>query len=81
MADVTIFRDPTAVNVVVIDGVPPVDQTATVQALTTQLATANSTITQLNAAIAAARTAAQAIVARDAAIVEGQAVLDALPPA
>jgi hypothetical protein len=81
MADVTIYRDPAAVNVIVVDGSPPADQTALVQALTTQLATANSTITQLNAAIANARTAAQAIVARDTSIVEGQAVLDALPPA
>ena len=38
MADVTIYRDPAAVNIVVIDGVPPVDQTALVAQLQKQVA-------------------------------------------
>lgn len=39
MADVTIYRDPAAINIVLVDGVPPVDQSAQVVQLTNDLAT------------------------------------------
>jgi len=64
MADVTIYRDPAAVNVIVVDGVPPVDQSALVASL--------------QAAIAGVRARAQARKDADAAKVDGQDDLDAL---
>lgn len=70
MAQVTIYKD-AAITVQVIDGVPPADQSALIADLQAQ-------IVVLNDKIAAARVAAQAAVDRDAAVVEGQAVLDAL---
>jgi uncharacterized membrane protein len=70
-ADVTIYRDPAQVNVIVVNGVPPTDQSAQVATLTAALATAN-------AKIAAARTAAQADKDADDAREAGQGVLDAL---
>lgn len=63
---------------VLINGNPPVDQSALVTQLTSDLATANGTITTLQGKIAAALTAAQADKAADAANVAGQGVLDAL---
>ena len=53
MADVTIYK-PSTLTVNVVDGDPPVDQSATVAQLTTDLAAANATITELKAKIAAA---------------------------
>lgn len=70
MADITIYK-PAALTLNVIDGEPPADQSA----LVAQLQADNAT---LQAKIDAARTAAQAAKDRDAANVEGQAVLDAL---
>lgn len=70
MAKITIYKDPTD-EVIVIDGLPPGDQSAEIAALQTQLNTANSKIE-------AARTAAQAAKDADSTTVDGQAVLDAL---
>lgn len=70
MADITIYK-PAGTTINVIDGDPPVDQSAQIAALTA----ANAA---LQAKIDAARTAAQAAKDADAANVEGQAVLDAL---
>ena len=53
MADVTIYK-PSTLTVNIVDGDPPVDQSATVAQLTTDLATANATISKLQAKIAAA---------------------------
>lgn len=77
MADVTIYK-PATVTVQVIDGDPPVDQSQQVADLTAQLAAANATITTLQGKIAAAVAAAQAAKDADAAVVDGQSVLDAL---
>lgn len=54
-----------------IDGVPPVDQSAA-------LATANTRIATLETALAGVKTRAQARVAADAASVDGQADVDAV---
>lgn len=70
MADITIYK-PAGTTIDVIDGVPPVDQSAAISALTA----ANSA---LQAKIDAARVAAQAAKDADATTVDGQAVLDAL---
>ena len=56
MADVTIYRDPVAVNIVVVDGVPPVDQTAQVTQLTADLATRTAERDALQAKIDKAKT-------------------------
>lgn len=56
MADVTIFKS-ASVTVSVIDGAPPVDQSAEVAALTEQVASLSLTITNLRAQIAAAQAA------------------------
>lgn len=70
MSNMTIFKD-ADINLTVVDGVPPVDQTALVATLQGQVAS-------LQAKIDAARLAAQATKDRDAARVEGQDILDAL---
>ena len=62
MADVTIYK-PSTLTVNVVDGEPPVDQGATVAQLTTDLAAANATISDLKAEIATARAAAQSLLA------------------
>lgn len=77
MAAVTVY-DPGNV-VQVIAGNPPADQSAQVAQLTADLANANGTISTLNAAIAAAKIAAQKDKDADAQSVAGQGVLDALP--
>jgi multidrug resistance efflux pump len=74
---ITIFK-PSDVQVTVIDGDPPVDQSATVAQLQADLAAANAANATLQSRIDAARAAAQAAKDRDAASVEGQDVLDAL---
>jgi hypothetical protein len=74
---ITIFK-PADVQVTVIDGDPPVDQSAQVAALQADLAAANAANATLQSRIDAARAAAQATKDRDAANVEGQDVLDAL---
>jgi multidrug resistance efflux pump len=74
---ITIFK-PADVQVTVIDGDPPVDQSATVAQLQADLAAANAANATLQSRIDAARAAAQAAKDRDAASVEGQDVLDAL---
>jgi multidrug resistance efflux pump len=74
---ITIFK-PADVQVTVIDGDPPVDQSAQVAALQADLAAANAANATLQSRIDAARAAAQAAKDRDAANVEGQDVLDAL---
>jgi hypothetical protein len=63
MADVTIFK-PASLTIAVIDGVPPVDQTAEVAALTAQVAALTSSLAAMTAnrdvlaaKIAAAQTA------------------------
>jgi len=53
MADITIFK-PAAVTVTVIDGVPPVDQSAEVAALTAQVATLQSNLALSRASLATA---------------------------
>ena len=70
MADITIYK-PAALTIDVIEGEPPADQSA----LIAQLQADNAALT---AKIDAARAAAQAAKDRDAANVDGQAVLDAL---
>lgn len=70
MADITIYK-PAGLTLNVIEGEPPADQSV----LIAQLQADNAT---LQAKIDAARVAAQAAKDRDAANVEGQAVLDAL---
>lgn len=70
MADITIYK-PSTLTVQVLEGEPPADQSV----LIAQLQADNAT---LQAKIDAARTAAQAAKDRDAATVDGQAVLDAL---
>jgi hypothetical protein len=70
MADITIYK-PSTLTVQVLEGDPPADQSV----LIAQLQADNAT---LQAKIDAARVAAQAAKDRDAANVEGQAVLDAL---
>ncbi len=70
MADVTIFKSAN-VTVEVIDGNPPVDQSA----LVAQLQAENAA---LQSKIDAAKAAAEADKAADAANVAGQGVLDAL---
>lgn len=70
MADITIYK-PADMTVDVKEGDPPVDQS-------TELAALRAENDALKGKIAAARTAAQAAKDRDAANVEGQAVLDAL---
>lgn len=89
---VTVTYKSAEVQLNVVDGVPPTDQSAElaamasqVQTLSAQVATLTAQVTKLtsdlaaaNAKIAAAKVAAQAVKDRDAANVEGQAVLDAL---
>lgn len=70
MANMTIFKD-ASIIIEIIDGVPPIDQTAEVAALTAQVAA-------LTAKVDLARADAQARKDADAAKVEGQALLDAL---
>lgn len=70
MADITIYK-PATVTVSVIDGDPPVDQTAQITALTQQVAA-------LQAKIDAAKVAAQADKDADNANIAGQGVLNAL---
>jgi uncharacterized protein YlxW (UPF0749 family) len=74
---ITVFK-PANVQVIVIDGDPPVDQSALVASLQSQVATLTGERDALQAKIAAARAAAEAAKAADAANVEGQSVLDAL---
>lgn len=57
MADVTIYRDPAAVNVVVVDGSPPVDQSAQVASLTQQVSDLTAAKAALQAKIDAAKAA------------------------
>lgn len=57
MADVTIYRDPAAVNIVVVDGQPPTDQSALVAQLTADLATRTTERDALQAKIDAAKAA------------------------
>jgi len=59
MADVTIYRDPAAVNVIVVDGPPPTDQSALVAQLQKQVAD----LTTANAALQTKITNAQAALA------------------
>ncbi len=61
MADVTLYKDP-AVTVVVVDGDPPVDQTAEVAALTAQVDALTAEVATLNGKLSAGRVAAQATV-------------------
>lgn len=70
MASITIYK-PADMTVDIKEGEPPADQSAEIAALRDQVAS-------LQAKIDAARAAAQAAKDRDAANVEGQAVLDAL---
>ena len=84
MADITIYK-PVGLEVVVIDGQPPVDQSALVAQLQNDLAAmtvardaAAAERDALAAKIAAAIAAAQAEKAADEATTAGQAVLDAL---
>ncbi len=56
MADVTIYK-PAGVTVNVIDGDPPVDQSAEVAALTTQVATLTAEVATLQGKITAAQAA------------------------
>lgn len=77
MADITIYK-PVGLEVVVIDGQPPVDQSALVAQLQNDLAAMTVARDALAAKIAAAVAAAQAEKDADAATVAGQAVLDAL---
>lgn len=51
MADVTIYK-PAAVTVEIVDGTPPVDQTATVVALQAQVAALEAKIAAAQAALA-----------------------------
>lgn len=65
MADITVFK-PAALTVSVIDGVPPVDQTALVASLQSQvnsLTTSLATMTSARDALAAKIAAAQAALA------------------
>ena len=55
MADITIYKDP-SIDVVVIDGDPPVDQSAEVAALTAQVAVLTAEVS----AVTAERDVAQA---------------------
>lgn len=70
MADVTIYRDPALVNVVVVDGPPPTDQSALVTQLQNDLAT-YKTFAQ------GVKDRAQARKDADSAKTEGQDDLDA----
>lgn len=54
MADVTIYKDPAQVNVVVVDGVPPTDQSAQIAQLMADLATRTGERDALQAKITAA---------------------------
>ena len=54
MAQVTIYKD-SSITVNVIDGLPPVDQSAEVAALTAQVATLTTELATANAATAAAQ--------------------------
>jgi len=56
MPGMTIFKDP-SITITVIDGVPPVDQSAQVAALTADLATRTAERDALAAKIAAAQAA------------------------
>jgi hypothetical protein len=75
--DITIYK-PAGTTIDIIDGDPPVDQSATVAQLQADLATRTGERDALQTKIDNARTAAQAAKDADAANVEGQAVLDAL---
>lgn len=89
---VTITYKSAEVQLVVIDGDPPVDQSEIIAAMASQIQKLNEQIAALtaqvnqltadltaaNTKIANARVAAQQSKDRDAATVEGQAVLDAL---
>lgn len=56
MADITLYK-PAALTVSVVDGVPPIDQTALVASLQAQIATLNATIVALQTKIANAQAA------------------------
>lgn len=75
MADITVYRDPAAVNVIVIDGDPPANQAAEVAALTQQLAAMTSQRDQLQAIIDQVRVKAQALKDKDDASVDGADIL------
>lgn len=84
MAQVTIFKD-AAISIDVIDGIPPVDQTADVAALTAQVAALADSLTtrtaERDSALAKVDIARADAIARrdaDAAKVDGQELLDAL---
>jgi hypothetical protein len=77
VADVTLYRDPALVNIVLKDGDPPADQTAQVAQLTTDLAAANVKIDAYKAFALGVSTRAQARKDADAAKVDGQDDLDA----
>jgi peptidoglycan hydrolase CwlO-like protein len=74
MAQVTIHHD-AGVEVVVIDGAPPVDQSAEVAALTAEVATLNAEVSALTAQAEALVTERDAAIAATA---DKQAELDAL---
>jgi hypothetical protein len=74
---ITIFK-PADVQVTVIDGDPPVDQTNEVASLAAQIVALTNERDAALAKIAAARAAAEAAKAADAATADGQSVLDAL---
>ncbi len=74
---ITVFK-PANIQVVVIDGDPPVDQSALVASLQAEVAALTAERDGLQSKIFAARAAAEAAKVADAAHVEGQAVLDAL---
>lgn len=77
MPNLTVFHDP-EINVAVIPGDPPVDQSALVASLTAQVATLTSERDAALAKVAIARADAQARKDADAAKTEGQDLLDAL---
>jgi len=54
MADITVYK-PAGVNVVAVDGDPPVDQSATVAALSQQVTALSAQISTLSAKIAKAQ--------------------------
>ena len=83
-AQITMYV-PAGEEVIVINGTPPIDQSAQVATLQAEVQTLTTAVTDLTTAngvlqgkIDAARAAAQAAKDADAANVEGQAVLDAL---
>lgn len=77
VADVSVYAL-AGVEVDVIAGLPPLDQTELVASLTLQVVDLTKANTALQAKIDAARAAAQSDKDADAASASGQAVLDAL---